>query len=603
MRPAGAAARGATREPAVEFRDVSVAFPRRERAVLRRATFTIAPGERVVLFGPSGAGKSTLLAAITGVVPHSVIADVTGVITVAGRETLSTEVAILSRGLGVVPQDPDSGVCLPLVDQELALVLENRAVPRAEIADRIDSALTAVGAEALRTRSTATLSGGESQRVALAAALIGIPDVLVLDEPTSMLDAEGLCQVRDAIDSAARRAGVAVVLVEHRLDEYAGTRGISGLPERSIVLGADGAIRHDGPTASVLASAAADLHDAGCWLPCETELQAVFGVSGGLASPAVRRELLELAGAAGDGTGVEGPPKPAFGPIVLSSRDLAVSRDPAVRPARRRGGRFRRARQPANAPHLLVDRVDIDLRAGEVVAILGRNGSGKSSLLLTLAGLLAAAGGDVAGDRPGLVFQNPEHQFLANTVREEVAFGLPAGGGERVDRLLNDHLLTHLAGQNPFRLSGGEKRRLSIAAMLAHDRPSLLADEPTLGLDRRSAIAVIEAFRRAAAEGRGILLSSHDLRTVATLADRVLVVAEGRIIADGPVFDVLRDPGVLARAGITVPPLLEWLVAHLDSGARVRRVLDALDASVGPAARGPSDASSDVGSAVTGRTT
>ena len=253
--------------PAVWFRDVSVRFPRQERAVLHGATLTIAAGEQLVVFGPSGAGKSTLLAAITAVVPHSVVAEITGAVTVAGLDTLATEVVELSRHLGVLPQDPDSAVCLPGVAQELAFVLENRAVPPAEIADRIDAALDLVGAAGLRDRQTGSLSGGESQRVALAAALIGRPDVLLLDEPTSMLDADGVRQVRDAVGAVARTGAVAVLLVEHRLDEYAGSRGVAGLPARCIVLGADGTITHDGPTASVLPAAAAQLHRAGCWLP------------------------------------------------------------------------------------------------------------------------------------------------------------------------------------------------------------------------------------------------------------------------------------------------------------------------------------------------
>jgi energy-coupling factor transport system ATP-binding protein len=228
---------------------------------------------------------------------------------------------------------------------------------------------------------------------------------------------------------------------------------------------------------------------------------------------------------------------------------------------------------------VLLSGVNLELCAGEIVAVLGSNGAGKSSLLLTLAGLLAPAGGTVTGVRPGLVFQNPEHQFLGNTVREEIAVGLPAGS-ERVDRVLTEHGLGPLADRNPYRLSGGQKRKVSLAAMLVHERPSLLADEPTLGLDRWATIATIAAFRRAARAGRGILLCSHDLRTVATLADRVLVVADGRIVADGSVIEVLRQGDLLARAGITVPPLLRWLVARLDSVAQVRRVLDALDATV-----------------------
>jgi len=172
--------------------------------------------------------------------------------------------------------------------------------------------------------------------------------------------------------------------------------------------------------------------------------------------------------------------------------------------------------------------VDLTVRPGEVVALLGANGVGKSTLLLTLAGLLEPIAGRVEGPRPGLVFQNAEHQFLATSVRAEIAHGLGGEVAERVvPRQLRRHRLEHLADQNPFRLSGGEKRRLSLAAMLAHDRPVLLADEPTLGLDRRDTIATAAALREVAAGGGAVVLVSHDVRLVASLATRVVVLGAG----------------------------------------------------------------------------
>jgi energy-coupling factor transport system ATP-binding protein len=219
-----------------------------------------------------------------------------------------------------------------------------------------------------------------------------------------------------------------------------------------------------------------------------------------------------------------------------------------------------------------------------VVALLGANGSGKSTLLLALAGLLRPWAGTVDGARPGLVFQDPEHQLVAHTVAAEVGHGLGADRDEVVARLLERHHLAEHAGQSPWRLSGGEKRRLSLAAMLAHDRPALLLDEPTLGLDRRDTIATVSALRKAAAEGRAVLFASHDLRTVATLADRVVVLAGGRVVADGPAIEVLRDHGLLARAGLELPVLLARLLDEVASSAGVRRALRSLDDAVGAAA-------------------
>ncbi|MFC7401593.1 ABC transporter ATP-binding protein [Citricoccus sp. GCM10030269] len=538
--------------PVLRLEDVSVLVPRREKPILREVTVSLDPGEHLVVFGASGSGKSTLLQVISGVIPHSVTASLTGTVMVKGQLTNDTPVVELSRFIGTLSQDPSSGVCLPDVEQELALPLENHAVPPEQMSERIDRALASVGALELRGRRTDELSGGESQRVALAAALITGPELLLLDEPTSMLDPAGVSSVRDAIEAATRDHDPAVVLVEHRLDDYAGAAGIAALPQRAIVLDDDGHVLAEGSTPEVLATEAERLHRAGCWLPLETELQAVTGRGGGLDEPRVRDALRELADGSTETT-------PTDGDTGLSAEGLDVARDARRGPVLIKGASFA-------------------LRTGEITALLGANGAGKSSLLLTLAGLLPPAAGTVTGARPGMVFQNPEHQFVAHTVRQEVGHGLGHGAADRVERLLTEHRLAHLAEQSPHRLSGGEKRRLSVAAMLAHDRPSLLADEPTFGLDRRDALATLAALRRAA-EDRAVLLSSHDLRTVASSTDRALVIADGRIIADGPVLQVLRDTQILTRAGLRLPPLLTWLLGEFED-TEVRQVLHRLDAAV-----------------------
>jgi len=567
---------------------VSVAFPRRSESVLRDVTLTIAAGEQVLVLGSSGAGKSTLLQLVSGVVPHSIVATVAGAVTVDGTDTRDASVVGLSRAVGMLAQDPASAVCLPTVEEELALPLENRGAEPATIAGRIDAALAAAGVAHLRERRTSGLSGGEGQRVALAAALVARPAVLLLDEPTSMLDAYGISAVRSAIAASVARHSPAVILVEHRLDEFAGRAGLGALPQRAIVLDATGAVAADGPTRVVLSAHARDLVTRGCWLPLESELDAVFGsdadadadadAARSLDSPAVRAGLL---GFAGEPPGARAAPTgpalsiPALSIPVLTTTALAVARE---RPRRRR----RRSPEPQ---HPVLSGIDLEVRAGEIVALLGANGSGKSTLLLTLAGLLAPAAGVVSAARAGMVFQNPEHQFVAGTVAAEIAFRLPGGAATDalVARLLDDHGLAHLGQQHPHRLSGGEKRRVSVVAMLAHDRPLLLADEPTFGLDRRATIGVEKSLRAAASRGTAVVFSSHDLRTVATLADRAVVLAHGRVVADAPVFEVLRDATTLEAAHIELPALVEWLLANVPSDAGIRRVLRRLDAEVATA--------------------
>ena len=564
-------------EPVVVLDGVTVRFPRRPDPVLRGVDLRVAPGEQVLLLGASGSGKSTVLQTITGVVPHSVSAAVEGRVTVAGTTTNDTSVVELSRHVGVLPQDPAAAVCLPDVAQELALPLENRAAAPESIGPAISVALAAVGAGHLEERSTAALSGGEAQRVALAAALIGEPAVLLLDEPTSMLDPAGVAGVRRALASVVAQRGPAVVLVEHRLDDLAGDEGLSGLPARAVVLDESGAVLADGPTAQVLREQAARLHAAGSWLPLEAELRALTGVDGGLTAAQNVAFLEELARDDGAPGGLA---RAAEAP-VLEARGLAVARrgTPVARRAARRGSR--------TGEDPLLTGIDLAVRPGEVVALLGPNGVGKSTLLLTLAGLLRPAAGEVRGPRPGMVFQNAEHQFVAHTVAEEIAHGLSEPTGTVVERALGAHRLEHLTGQNPFRLSGGEKRRVSLAAMLAHARPCLLADEPTLGLDRRDAVATMAALRAVADDGGAVLLSSHDLRTVLTVADRAVVLADDGVVADGPVAEVLARPDVLARAGLRLPPLVAWLLERqpLRAAAVLRRLDAARSGALAEAAR------------------
>ncbi len=561
----------------VELDEVTVTFPRRDEPVLSAVSLRLAPGQQVVVLGASGSGKSTLLHAITGVIPHTVTATVTGEVIVAGAATQVTSVIERSRHLGVLAQDPSAAVCLPQVEQELALPLENHATEPASIGPRIGAALDTVGAGHLRHRATAELSGGESQRVALAAALVTEPEVLLLDEPTSMLDPAGVASVRGALTGAIERYRPAMVLVEHRLDEWAGVAGTAGLPGRAVVLGDDGTVLADGSTDVVLRDHAGILHAAGCWLPLDAELYALTGAAGGLEARANTELLYVLA--------AQPTPRRSGRQVLLAARGLAVDRAAST------GRNTRRDRNHAmpdvRASCALLAGVDLTVRAGEVIALLGANGVGKSTLLLTLAGLLPPIAGTVGGSRPGLIFQNPEHQFVATTVREEIGHGLPAQTKQEVvNARLRRHRLTHLADQNPFRLSGGEKRRLSLAAMLAHDRPVLLVDEPTLGLDRRDAIATATTLREFADSGHGVVLVSHDLRLVVDLADRVVILGEGGVLAEGRTEEVFSEAGVLDRAGLTLPPLVAWLLEHT-AGATAHVLGQLDDAVVVPSCKEP----------------
>ncbi|WP_435735831.1 ATP-binding cassette domain-containing protein [Cellulosimicrobium sp. PMB13] len=551
---------------AVRTRSLSVGVGHDGVPVLDDVSVDVAEGTGLLVVGPSGCGKSTLLRVLTGVVPHTLPGHVTGDVEVAGHDPREVAVARLAADVGLVQQSPGDQLCLGRVEDELRFALENRAADPATIDERSAHALAAVGATHLRARSTHALSGGEAQRVALAAALVTDPAVLVLDEPTALLDPAGAREVGGVVsrlahgslpaDGAARRR--TVVVVEHRLDE------LGDLPGATLVLDDAGRVVAHGPTRVVLREHAQRLVELGCWLPLDVVLEAA-GAPGPLGSDVTDTWLVDLAAASPTAPSADGPAR-----VALRARSFTVTR--------------------SGAP--VVHDVDLDLRAGEVLAVVGPNGSGKSTLLRGLAGLEPRSGTlTVAGPTPvAMVFQDPEHQLLARTVRDEVAWSPRLAGvpdlDERVARTLAAYGLGHLADANPFRLSGGEQRRLSLATATVLDPPVLLADEPTFGLDRAQADASGRVLRDLADRGGAVALVTHDLTLVARIADRVAVVVDGEVVADRETSAVLADDALCAGGRLARPPLLEWWArTGRGRGVGLRALVRALDDALASGSR------------------
>ncbi len=455
------------------------------------------PGERVLLLGPSGSGKSTMLAALAGVLGDddgsSDEGDSAGILTVDGHDPRSARGAA-----GLVLQDPDSQVIMSRVGDDVAFGCENLGVPRDELWIRVREALELVGLELPLDHPTEALSGGQKQRLALAGALAMRPGLLLLDEPTANVDPSGVLEVRDAVAAVLARTGATAVIVEHRVESWL------DLADRIVVLGADGTLMADGEPRAVLAQRGAALAAAGVWVP-------------GRESRIARRR------------------GPAEHPALLRAERLSLARV-AGRPL------------PVTAHSPL----DTTVSAGEVLALTGPNGSGKTTLALTLGGLLAPFAGEVraepllaagADPRPirmrsrelltriGTVFQTPEHQFLTSTVRDELALGprtlhlAPAAIDERVDELLARLGLHSLAGANPFTLSGGQKRRLSVGAVLATRPGVLVLDEPTFGQDALTWAAVVELIEELRSGGAAVVAATHDPRFAAAIGAHELAMA------------------------------------------------------------------------------
>ncbi|MGN6428247.1 MAG: ABC transporter ATP-binding protein [Leifsonia sp.] len=478
----------------------------------RGLSLAIEPGERVLLLGASGAGKSTLLAGLAGVLGGDDDGESEGALLLDGRSPAS------SRGrAGLLLQDPDAQVILARVGDDVAFACENLGVPREEIWRRVGGALAAVGLELPLGHSTAQLSGGQKQRLALAGLLAMRPGLLLLDEPTANLDPEGVLEVRDAVAAAVAATGATLVVVEHRVAVW------RDLVDRVIVLDADGGVLADGAPDRVLADAAGRLREGGVWLP---------------------------------DTPVPAAPSVTEGERLLAARDLAIGRGPGI--SRRRSARATaRAAERARA-HALPVRIDAEVAEGAAVALTGRNGVGKSTLALTLGGLLAPLGGSLTAapalagaaaaqpalwrstellTRIGSVFQNPEHQFVASTVRDELstgprALGLAAAETDaRVDELLDRLGLSVLAAANPFTLSGGQKRRLSVATALATRPRVLVLDEPTFGQDATTWLGLVGMIGELRADGHAVVSATHDAEFVAAVGARELRLARSEEVA------------------------------------------------------------------------
>ena len=489
----------------------------RSLPAVRGLDLDIRPGERVLLLGPSGAGKSTLLHALAGVLgdsdagahhegtPDAEDSDETGTLLIDGAPPRAR------RGrAGLMQQDPETQVVLSRVGDDVAFGAENLAVPRADIWTRVGEALDDVGLAHLPLdHPTSALSGGQKQRLALAGILAMRPGLLLLDEPTANLDPAGVLEVRDAVGRCLDKTGATLVVVEHRVGVW------KDLVDRIVVLqpgsATDSAVLLDGPPDQVLAQARDMLVAAGVWVPGYV--------------PATRtRTAAAGAGGAAGARGPAGAPGavPAAGNLLLAAEDLAVSRE---RP-RRRGFK-------AIPPAPVQSGVTAQVRAGQALTITGPNGSGKSTFALTLAGLLQPVAGRVSAtvdlsegagidpykwkaeqliSRIGTVFQEPEHQFVTGRVLDELMFGPRhlGHGEERVDELLERLRLTNLVDANPYTLSGGEKRRLSVATVLAAHPRVLILDEPTFGQDANTWAELASFLSELLDAGTAVVSVTHD---------------------------------------------------------------------------------------------
>ncbi|MEU0981666.1 ATP-binding cassette domain-containing protein [Streptomyces griseus] len=543
----------------ITFDQVTVQYEDTAEPVLRDVNLTVEEGELCLVVGHTGVGKSTLLGAVNGLVPHFTGGTLYGRVTVDGRDTAEHPPRELADVVGVVGQDPLDGFVTDTVEEELAYAMEQLAVAPATMRKRVEETLDLLGLADLRHRALHELSGGQQQRVAIGSVLTAHPRVLVLDEPTSALDPTAAEEVLAAVTRLVHDLGVTVLLAEHRLER------VVQYADRVIHLPGDGRVV-SGPPAEVfrtssIAPPVVDLGRIAGWSPLPLSIRDARRAAAplrtrldGVVPPPVRTAL------------------PADRPRLLSARGITVTYQgvPAVR------------------------EVALDLRGGEITALMGRNGSGKSSLLWALqgsgprkAGSVSVGESDGPGTRDprkvsatearrlvGLVPQTPTDLLYLESVKQELdqadsesavqADGIPA-------RTLLDRLAPGIPDTtHPRDLSEGQKLALVLAIQLAAAPRVVLLDEPTRGLDYRAKGELIGIVDGLAAEGRTVVISTHDVEFVARAADRVVVMAEGDVVADGPTTEVIVASPVFAPQTAKVLAPLPYLTVN-----QLASVLDA----------------------------
>lgn len=533
--------------------NVTIAYPFADPSV-ESFSAEIRTGENVLLLGPSGSGKSTLALALQGILPRSVEAEVAGSLNVFGENPAAKSITEAASQAALLFQDPDTQFCMPTVREELVFTLENLKVPAEDIEVRMREALQFTDMLSCIDARIDTLSGGMKQKIAVSCLAAVNPEIWILDEPLSQLDPVSREAVAALLGRIAAAPHKTLVLIEHQLNE------VMEWVDRAIVLNRDGQVSADGSPAHIFNSHAAVLEAEGVWLPAPAEAGKKLQRKKERSKAALPVTLREWETFAADYSAAEvraslpqrkKVAEPSQGPPVLEVEQAA----------------FGYNAQP------IFENVSFSLYPGEMTALVGANGAGKSTLARVLtgweplkSGSIYVNGQDIAGLKPyeiaktfGIVFQQPEHQFLKPTVEEEIRYGMEVEGWSEEDiiqhtnELLIQFQLGHLRRSHPFRLSQGEKRRLSVAVMVTNNQSILILDEPAFGLDKRNTEALFDVLEECGRHGKAIIWLTHDMDLVYTKATRVLALAERTIAYDGVVEAFFSESIDLKKMGVRLP--------------------------------------------------
>ncbi|MGG3802626.1 ABC transporter ATP-binding protein [Metabacillus fastidiosus] len=526
---------------------MTVNYPFQRKSVLKGVDLQINKGEKLLILGPSGGGKSTLALTLNGIIPRSIEAEMTGTITIDSHSPSELNFREISERIGMLFQDPETQFCMLTVEDEIIFGLENLRLSKSEIKVRMEQSLELVGLSNYKKAQIKELSGGMKQKLGLACLLAMEPEVFILDEPTANLDPESTEEIFELFITLSKKLNKTLIFIEHKLDSL--------LPylERVIVLGNDGSVLADGPPKTVFKDHYTAIAEQGIWVPeiCKYAKEAEKEGLLWNEFPLTIDEFTDsLKGKTFD-VQLNENYKQHHSETILRADHLSFS---------------------YNDKQVLKD-INFSISQGDFVAILGPNGAGKSTMSQLFIKLLKPKQGDIylknepisklktseLMQKLGYVFQNPEHQFICDTVEQELAYGLKMLGWEkekwlpRVNELLEQFHLTDRRENNPFSLSQGQKRRLSVATMLTNDQQILILDEPTFGQDYINTKGLMTLLKNLNDSGKTIIMITHDMELVLNYANKVILINKNEVQYEGDVIPFFQNESLLRTSSITLP--------------------------------------------------
>jgi len=558
-------------ETPISVKKVTYTYPEQDTPALKNVSLDVDKGEYLVVMGRNGAGKTTLCVLLNGVIPNVLGGKIRGRTEVMGLDTRRHHVYEMAQYVGMVLQDPEAQLFTSNVRSEAAFAAENLGVPREEMIERIEWALEVVRLQEFVKRAPSHLSGGQKQRLAIAAGLVMRPSVLVLDEPTSQLDPIGAQEVFSVLRDLNQDLGMTIVLSTHKSEHAA------RYADRIVVL-EQGQIVVQGTPQEVFSQVEL-LDRIHVQVPAVTrvewDLEKALGKDraekGVLLedTQASLSELMDERGIARQSIVVSAPPPPT---LPVPEEPTIIFKDVSF--------------EYPGTDQKALDGISISVGKGEFVGIVGQNGAGKTTLVKHIIGLLKPTSGQITVDGKdvteksvedmartvGLVLQNPDAQLFAMSAAEEVAFGCTNLGlpqeevAQRVDRALVATGLEEFREAYPFNLSFGDRRKLSVAAVVSMEPEVLIFDEPTTGQDFKGRRDLADIARRLNEMGRTVLMVTHDMDLIAEYTHRLIVMGNGRVLLDGPTAEVFQQVETLAETFITPPQVTQLAQALAEYG-------------------------------------